>query len=266
MLMTVLVVVFVPVWFITMTAYRIHPFMGIAVESILISTTIAHKSLKKAALDVYDPLQKDDYREARLKLSYIVGRDTEHLGESEIVRGTVETVSENTSDGVTAPMFWAWIGGAPFALLYRAINTCDSMVGYKNDKYADFGWASARMDDVVNWIPSRLTGFGMLLANRPGKAKVKATWKILFRDAKKHPSPNSGWCEAATAALLGIQLGGLNTYKGVVSNRALMGDPLYPLERNDILKTNKILSRTTFLFSLILWLGGIFIEMAITWF
>ena len=143
-------------------AYQIHPFVGIIVESILISTTIAHKSLKDAALEVYDPLQKEDYTEARLKLSYIVGRDTEQLDESEIVRGTVETVAENTSDGVTAPMFWAWIGGAPFALLYRAINTCDSMVGYKNEKYSDFGWASASMDDVVNWIPSRLTGFIML--------------------------------------------------------------------------------------------------------
>ncbi len=201
-----------------------------------------------------------------MKLSYIVGRDTEQLGESEIVRGTVETVAENTSDGVTAPMFWAWIGGAPFALLYRAINTCDSMVGYKNDKYSEFGWASARMDDVVNWIPSRLTGFIMLWANRPQKTKVKKTWNILFRDAKKHPSPNSGWCEAAAAAILGVQLGGVNTYKGIVSNRALMGDPLYHLERNDIIKMNLILSRTTFLFLLILWLGGVFIDMAITWF
>ena len=159
--------------FVSWVAYQIHPLVGIIVEGILMATSIAHKSLKDAALEVYDPLQKEDYRNARLKLSYIVGRDTEQLGESEIVRGTVETVAENTSDGVTAPMFWAWIGGAPFALLYRAINTCDSMVGYKNDKYSEFGWASARMDDVVNWIPSRLTGFIMLWANRPQKTKVK---------------------------------------------------------------------------------------------
>jgi len=266
MLILVLLAVFVPVLFVSWVAYQIHPLVGIIVEGILMATSIAHKSLKDAALEVYDPLQKEDYRNARLKLSYIVGRDTEQLGESEIVRGTVETVAENTSDGVTAPMFWAWIGGAPFALLYRAINTCDSMVGYKNDKYSEFGWASARMDDVVNWIPSRLTGFIMLWANRPQKTKVKKTWNILFRDAKKHPSPNSGWCEAAAAAILGVQLGGVNTYKGIVSNRALMGDPLYHLERNDIIKMNLILSRTTFLFLLILWLGGVFIDMAITWF
>ena len=261
MLILVLLAVFVPVLFVSWVAYQIHPLVGIIVEGILMATSIAHKSLKDAALEVYDPLQKEDYRNARLKLSYIVGRDTEQLGESEIVRGTVETV-----DGVTAPMFWAWIGGAPFALLYRAINTCDSMVGYKNDKYSEFGWASARMDDVANWIPSRLTGFIMLWANRPQKTKVKKTWNILFRDAKKHPSPNSGWCEAAAAAILGVQLGGVNTYKGIISNRALMGDPLYQLERNDIIKMNLILSRTTFSFLLILWLGGVFIDMAVTWF
>ncbi len=266
MLFIVLLAVFVPVLFLCWGAYQIHPLIGIMVEGILISTSLAHKSLKDAAMEVYDPLQKDDYQKARLKLSYIVGRDTEQLTESEIVRGTVETVAENTSDGVTAPMFWAWIGGAPFALVYRAINTCDSMVGYKNDKYLDFGWASARMDDIANWVPSRLTGFTMLLANRPQKTKVKSTWNILFRDAKKHPSPNSGWCEAGAAALLGVQLGGVNTYKGIVSNRALMGDVLYPLERNDIIRIITILSRTTVLFLLILWLGGVFIEMAITWF
>ena len=266
MLFIVLLAVFVPILFLCWGAYQIHPLIGIMVEGILISTSLAHKSLKDAAMEVYDPLQKDDYQKARLKLSYIVGRDTEQLTESEIVRGTVETVAENTSDGVTAPMFWAWIGGAPFALVYRAINTCDSMVGYKNDKYLDFGWASARMDDIANWVPSRLTGFTMLLANRPQKTKVKSTWNILFRDAKKHPSPNSGWCEAGAAALLGVQLGGVNTYKGIVSNRALMGDVLYPLERNDIIGIITILSRTMVLFLLILWLGGVFIEMAITWF
>ena len=140
------------------------------------------------------------------------------------------------------------------------------MVGYKNDRYLDFGWASARMDDVVNWIPSRLTGFIMLLSNRSQKTKAKTAWRILFRDAKKHPSPNSGWCEAAAAALLGVQLGGRNTYKGIVSNRALMGDQLFPLERKDIVKMNQILSQTAFFFLLILWLGGVFIDMAITWF
>lgn len=265
MLFVVLSIVFVLSWAACFLAYKIHPLAGIAAESILIATTIARKSLGDAAMEVYKPLEQDDLNEARKKLSYIVGRDTEHLGESEIVRGTVETVAENTSDGVTAPMFWAAIGGAPLALLYRAINTCDSMVGYKNERFKQFGWASARMDDLANWIPSRLTGFVMLLVNPPRKMAAIQAWRILFRDAKKHPSPNSGWCEAAAAALLGVQLGGRNTYKGMVSNRALMGDPLYPLKKYDITKMNSILFNTVIFYLLLLWLGGVLFEMAVTW-
>src|SRR5690606_23872301 len=116
----------------------------------------------------------------------------------------VETVAENTSDGITAPLFWALIGGAPLALMYRAINTCDSIVGYRNEKYKDFGWASARLDDVVNWIPSRLTSFCILAGNRPEYISNTKAWKIVCRDAQKHPSPNSGWGEAAVAAILGV--------------------------------------------------------------
>jgi adenosylcobinamide-phosphate synthase len=265
LLFVVLVVVFGLSWLICLLAYQIHPMAGVLAESVLIATTIARKSLKDAAMEVFEPLKKKDITVARRKLSYIVGRDTEHLDESEIVRGTVETVAENTSDGVTAPMFWALIGGAPLALLYRAINTCDSMIGYKNERFADFGWASARMDDVANWIPSRLTGYIMLLGNRPFRTNQTAVWTILFRDARKHPSPNSGWCEAAAAALLGVQLGGINTYKGMVSNRALMGDRLFQLEQKQIIQMNQILFRTSLLFLVFLWFGGVLFEMAITW-
>jgi adenosylcobinamide-phosphate synthase len=265
MLFVVLLAVFLPTWLIIKAAYSIHPIVGVIGEGIIIATTIAHKNLKDSALEVFNPLKRKDLREARLKLSYIVGRDTEQLGEGEIVRGTVETVAENTSDGVTAPLFWAWIGGAPFAILYRAINTCDSMVGYRNARYLEFGWASARMDDLANWIPSRLTALTMLLSNRPFKRKRKEAWRIVLRDARKHPSPNSGWCESAAAALLGVQLGGINTYKGIVSNRARMGDELFPLEKKHIVKMNRILSQTVLLFFLLLWLGGVLIDMAIAW-
>jgi adenosylcobinamide-phosphate synthase len=265
MVLVILVTVFTLTWLICLLAYKLHFLIGIAVESLLIATTIAHKSLKEAAMEVHAPLESGDLQNARHKLSYIVGRDTEHLNEGEIVRGTVETVAENTSDGVIAPCFWAWIGGAPIALVYRAINTCDSMVGYKNDRYSDFGWASARIDDVVNWIPSRLTAVVMLLANRPFNISRKLAFRILFRDARKHPSPNSGWCEAGAAALLGVELGGTNTYKGVISNRALMGNSIYPLHRNHIMKVNQILSQTVLLFLLFLWLGGVLIDLAGTW-
>lgn len=265
MLLFVLLVVFSIVLLLIEIGYRIHPIVGMAIESIIIATTIAQKSLKEAALEVHAPLEKGDLAGARIKLSYIVGRDTDTLNEGEIARGAIETVAENTSDGVTAPLFWALIGGAPLAIVYRATNTCDSMVGYVNERYKDFGWASAKWDDVMNWIPSRITGIIMLLGTKPLRIEYPRAWEILFRDAKKHPSPNSGWGEAAVAAILGIQLGGINYYKGVVSNRAKMGEPLVPIQADHILLTNNILDKTVFLFLLFLWVGGMFLEFAFTW-
>lgn len=265
MLLFVIVIVFSITSIIVIVGYRIHPLVGMSVEGLIIATTIAQKSLKEASLEVYQPLVNGDLAEARLKLSYIVGRDTEHLDEGELARGAIETVAENTSDGVTAPLFWALIGGAPLAMVYRAVNTCDSMVGHKNERFRDFGWASANWDDVLNWIPSRMTGILMLLGKRPEKMSSRQAWSILFRDAKKHPSPNSGWGEAAVAALLGIQLGGINYYKGIVSNRAKMGEPIVPIAAVHIIKANSILSKTVFLFLLLLWFGGMTVEMAFTW-
>ncbi|MRX72507.1 cobalamin biosynthesis protein CobD [Bacillus lacus] len=245
--------------------YSLHPAAGIFMEAMLISAAIAQKGLKEAALSVYEPLVEKDFAAARVKLSYIVGRDTELLGEQEIVRGAVETVAENTSDGITAPLFWALIGGAPLALIYRAVNTCDSMVGYKNEQYREFGWASAVFDDVVNWIPSRLTALCMVFSTNPVTGSRKKAWNVVRRDAKKHPSPNSGWGEAAVAALLGIQLGGLNYYKGIPSNRARMGDPLLELNVTHIAEANKIVTKTVPLFLIIMWLGGMLFEMARSW-
>ncbi|MEC1521181.1 adenosylcobinamide-phosphate synthase CbiB [Neobacillus niacini] len=266
MLLFVLLIVFLTVMVVVVLSYQLHPIVGIAVESIIISTTIAQRSLKEAALDVYGPLEAGDLPGARIKLSYIVGRDTETLNEGEIARGAIETVAENTSDGVTAPLFWALIGGAPLAMVYRATNTCDSMVGYMNDRFKEFGWASAKWDDVMNWIPSRITGITMLIGKKPLKMDYQKAWKILFSDSKKHPSPNSGWGEAAVAAILGVQLGGINYYKGVISNRAKMGKPLVPIQAEHILLANKILDKTVLLFLLWLWIGGMIYEFAITWF
>jgi adenosylcobinamide-phosphate synthase len=250
---------------IVLLTYRVHPLLGIITEAILIATTIAQKGLREAALEVERPLKNGDIDKARQKLSNIVGRDTDKLSEAEIVRGTVETVAENTSDGITAPLFWAAIGGAPLALTYRLINTCDSMVGYRNASYQDFGWASARLDDVVNWLPSRMTGFVMMLCHRSRAVPRKEAWSILFRDAKKHPSPNSGWGEAAVAALLGIRLGGANYYKGIKSYRMEMGDPVHNLQLKHIADSTRIMQQTTILFLLALVLGGVLFEIAITW-
>lgn len=242
---------------IVLVAYQIHMYVGVLVEAWLISTTIAAKGLKQAANEVAVPLKRGELELARKKLSFIVGRDTEKLSEEDITRATVETVAENTSDGVTAPLFFAMIGGAPLAMLYRAVNTCDSMVGYKNERYSEFGYASAKFDDWLNFIPSRITSFMMVFFTKPKLNRSRREcWSIVKRDAKKHPSPNSGWGEAAVAALLGIQLGGINTYKGVVSNRAKMGDNLITLKALHINETNSIMLRTTNVFTLIVILGG----------
>ncbi len=242
--------------------YHIQVFLGLFVEAVLIATTISQKGLKQAAMSVYKPLKERDLPQARKKLSEIVGRDTRELSEREIVRGTVETVAENTTDGITAPLFWAFIGGAPFALIYRAINTCDSVVGYKTKELRLFGGASARLDDFVNWIPARITGLLMLLTKKPYKKSFKETFKLLLENAKKHNSPNSGWNEAAVASILGVQLGGKNTYQGIVSEAPLLGDPLRSLEANDIIKTIVIMQRVTTLFII----GGVLIVLTFTWF
>ncbi|MEH7178370.1 adenosylcobinamide-phosphate synthase CbiB [Neobacillus vireti] len=265
MLLFVLLIAFSTVLIVVVISYKIHPVVGIAVEGIIIATTIAQKSLKQAALEVYEPLGRGDLPSARIKLSYIVGRDTEGLDEGEIARGAIETVAENTSDGVTAPLFWALIGGAPLAMVYRATNTCDSMAGYLNERFKEFGWASAKWDDVMNWIPSRITGILMLLGTKPLEIRYQRAWTILIRDAKKHPSPNSGWGEAAVAAILGIQLGGINYYKGIVSNRARMGEAINSIQADHIILANRVMGKTVLLFILFLWIGGMTLEFAFTW-
>lgn len=235
---TVVLTVFLLTISILYIVYQIHPVVGTILQIYLISTTIAVKGLSTAAKDVLSPLMDGNLIEARRMLSMIVGRDTENLPESEIVRGTVETVAENTVDGITAPLFWAMIGGAPLAMVYRAINTLDSMVGYKNDRYIEFGWASAKLDDIVNWVPARITAISIWIASFVIKgSKKRYGWKVTWRDARKHPSPNSGWSESMIAGLLGIQLGGVNYYRGIRSNRALLGDPIRELGLSDIKKT-----------------------------
>ncbi len=232
MLMTALVVVgvYLLAWATLSLLYRLHPGLGLVAELWLLATTLAIKGLVDAARAVAEPLGRGDLAASRLALSRIVGRDTAQLDEGEITRGTVETVAENTVDGITAPLFWALIGGAPLALAYKAVNTLDSMVGYRNARYADFGYASARLDDLANWLPARLTALALWLGAlvMPGM-RVRGALLSTRRDARRHPSPNAGWPEAMVARLLGVQLGGTNHYAGEVSHRATLGDPLEPL-------------------------------------
>lgn len=246
-------------------AYQIHLIFGILIESIIIATTIAQKDLGTAALRVYNPLSEGELQRSRFEVSMIVGRDTDNLDEEGITRATVETVAESIGDGITAPLFWALIGGAPLAIVYRAVNTCDSMVGYKNARYRDFGWASARFDDVLNWIPSRITGFLMMVTKRTPHMKRQEAMKHWHQDAKKHASPNSGYLEAAVALFLGVQLGGINYYKGIESKRALLGMKHRELEKNDILHAIRIMRRAVAVFMIFLWIGGAIFVVTSTW-
>ncbi|MEK4980745.1 adenosylcobinamide-phosphate synthase CbiB [Bacillus sp. FSL K6-6540] len=242
---------FVLAWLLLELCAAIHPWLAWGAEIVLIATTIAIKGLREAGLEVYGHLRSGNIAEARQALSMVVGRDTAHLDEPEIVRGTVETVAENIVDAVIAPLFFALIGGAPLAMAYRAVNTLDSMVGYKNEKYLHVGWASARLDDLANWIPARLTAGLLTVAAAMFSLQWKQAIKMVKRDARKHPSPNSGFPESAVAGALGIRLGGENSYQGVISFRAFMGDPDRPLEAEDIRVTNRLLVGVSVLFTML---------------
>ncbi|TRM12088.1 cobalamin biosynthesis protein CobD [Lentibacillus cibarius] len=265
LLVVIVVTVFSMTCLVVWGAYQFHAIAGIAVESVMMATTIAQNDLKKAAMNVYQPLKQGDIVTARQRVSMIVGRDTESMNERGITRATVETIAENISDGITAPLFWALIGGAPLAMVYRAVNTCDSMVGYENVQYSAFGWASARLDDVLNWLPSRITGFCMLATTSSPHMTKQQVFHDLKIEAKKHPSPNSGWGEAAVALLLGVQLGGTNYYQGVKSERAVMGRPWENLQKDHIKAALTVMARSVRLFLILLWIGGGCYAITGTW-
>lgn len=222
-------------------SFAINYWLGCALTVWIIYTTIAAKSLAAAAGDVYNSLQNGDLNEARRRVGWIVGRDTEQMDTADVSRAAVETVAENIVDGIVSPIFYALLGGAPLAMAYRAINTLDSMLGYKNDRYINFGKASARLDDIANYIPARLTGFLILAASWLLRLNVKKAILSIIRDSSSHPSPNSGIPESAVAGALGIRLGGLNYYHGSPSFRAYMGEDLTPLRPLHILQAVRIM-------------------------
>lgn len=220
--------------------YRVSPLLSAVLQIWLISTTIAWKGLMKAGRDVYTAMTEHGLAAAQAAVGQIVGRDTDRLPESEVCRAAIETLAENLVDGVISPVFYACIGGAPLAMAYRATNTLDSMVGYKNDKYRDFGCVSARTDDVANYIPARITALLLYVVFVVLRMNATTSWTMLRRDAHKHPSPNGGIPESMVAGALGIQLGGVNSYGGVLSHRAKMGDAQRFLHREDIQSTIRI--------------------------
>lgn len=239
-------------WFITVVlayaatcciikaAYKFNPWFGHMVSIWLTYTTLAVRSLGDEALGIYRETEKNNIDNARQRLSFIVGRDIEDMPADEICRAVVETVAENTIDGIISPLLYAFIGGAPLAMAYKAVNTLDSMVGYKNEKNEYLGWFSARMDDLANFIPARLGGILMLIAAAFMKLDIRQGIKTALTDAKKHKSPNSGIPEAITAGALRIRLGGWNSYGGVVSFREYMGKKLKETGIEDIKTTVKL--------------------------
>ena len=247
----VLIVTGLVTYAVIFSAGLLHPLVADIVSIVLLYTTFAARDLARHSLNVYRGLKAGNLEEAREKVSLLVGRDTDILDEAGIVRATVESVAENTVDGVTAPLFFAFLAGPAGAMLYKAVNTLDSTFGYKNERYREFGWASARLDDLTNYIPARLTAMIIPVAAVTLKLSPLDSLRILLRDGNKHPSPNSGLTEAAVAGALNVQLGGVNYYFGQPSLRPTLGDPVRELRKNDILRANALMFVTLILATII---------------
>ncbi len=208
---------------------------------LIIYFTLSVRSLIKEAKKITSLLKLNDLHGARRELSNIVGRDTENLDRNQIMCACIESLAENMVDGIISPMFFAFVGGPPLAMAYKAVNTLDSMVGYKNKRYLRLGWASARLDDLANYIPARITLGLVPVASFFCGCKPTKSLKIGIRDGRKHPSPNSGISEALFAGALGVQLGGTSSYKGIVSHKPLIGETEDPLSLKKIYKTIQII-------------------------
>lgn len=234
-------------WGLLILAGRAHPYARFALETIMCYQLLATKSLKDETMKVYDALKEENLEKARYAVSMVVGRDTAALDEIGVTKAAVETVAENTSDGIIAPLLFMVIGGAPFGFFYKAVNTMDSMVGYKNEKYLYFGRAAAKFDDVVNYIPARLSAVLMTAACMFCGMDARHAWKIYKRDRYNHSSPNSAHTEAVTAGALHIQLAGNAYYFGKLYEKPTLGDADRPVEYEDIRRANVLLYGTAIL-------------------
>ena len=225
-------------------AYRWNFYIGLVLETIMCYQLLATKSLKTESMKVYQALKGESIEEGRKAVSMIVGRDTKNLSATGIIKATVETVAENTSDGSIAPLFYMAIGGAGAGFFYKSINTMDSMIGYKNEEYRYFGRWAAKLDDVVNYIPARISAYLMILATLFTGFSTKNAWKIYRRDRYNHASPNSAHTEAVMAGALNIELAGDAWYFGKLHEKKTIGDPVRPPEKEDIVRANHLLYLT----------------------
>ena len=228
-------------------AYGVSRWLGLALETIMCAQILATKSLRQESMKVYQALQTGDLEKARHAVSMIVGRDTQRLDEAGVARAAVETVAENTSDGIIAPMLFLAIGGAPLGFFYKAVNTMDSMLGYVEMPYKNVGLVPAKMDDLFNFLPARISARLMLAAGALLGMDGKNGWKIFKRDRYNHASPNSAQTESVCAGLLGLRLAGDAWYHGVLHKKKYIGDPLREIEPEDIPKACRLLYATAFL-------------------
>ena len=253
---------FIVPYIILSIAAKISVALAIILEAIMCYYILATKSLNDESMKVYYKLKENNILEARKFLSYIVGRDTKKLDDTDIIKATIETVAENTSDGVIAPLLFILIGGAPLGFMYKSINTLDSMVGYKNDKYINLGRFSAKADDVANYIPARISAYIMILASIILKLDYKNAYKIYKRDRYNHLSPNSAHTESVCAGALGIKLAGGSYYNGIYVEKPTIGDNIKKIEIEDIKTANKLMFTTSILCLLI----GIVLKINIIYF
>ena len=221
--------------------YRVSPILGFAIELLWCAQALAAKGLAQESTNVYRELVKGDLPASRRAVSRIVGRDTAELTSEGVTKAAVETVAENASDGVIAPLFYMMLGGAPLALVYKAINTMDSMVGYKNEKYLNFGRAAAKLDDAANYLPSRIAALLWIASAALTGNDAKSAWRIWRRDRRKHASPNSAQTESACAGALNVQLAGPATYFGKYCDKPTIGDAVRAIEPKDILRANTMM-------------------------
>ncbi len=234
-------------WFFLYLAGLFHPYARFALETVMCYQLLATKALKDETMKVYNALKEGDLMKARHAVSMVVGRDTDGLDDTGVTKATVETVAENTSDGIIAPLLFMAVGGAPLGYFYKAVNTMDSMVGYKNDRYLYFGRAAAKFDDVVNFIPARLSAVLMTLCCPFCGLDMVHAWKIYRRDRYNHSSPNSAHTEAVAAGAMHIRLAGDAYYFGKLYQKPTLGDDDRPVEYEDIKRVNRLLYGTAIL-------------------
>jgi adenosylcobinamide-phosphate synthase len=230
----------------------VSPQLEFGLQVLFCYQILAARCLRDESMRIHQPLKAGDVIEARRRLSYIVGRDTHTLDSQQITRATVETVAENTSDGVVAPLLFMLVGGAPLGFAYKAINTLDSMIGYKNDRYLYFGRFAAKLDDAANWVPARLTGLLMIAASPLCGLDAANALRIFRRDRRKHSSPNSAQPESAAAGALNVQLAGDASYFGQLVKKPTIGDPNRPIEAEDIRRINRLMLVTSLMALLLL--------------